>query len=232
MAKLTLHDLYRKLPADGSVLDVGCFGFGQYYTAQQLGLPSLKHAGVDYCELKDPAPPGYEFRLADLNAGPIPFGDDSFDLIVGNHVIEHMRDPVAFFGECARVCKPGGLIYLAAPSERSLLLPGFPFSHDMFFSLSFYDDPTHASRPWSPQSFHRLARYYHCEPLHAGYETSWKRRLAAPLLIPAAWLLRRGGLLEATIWRTIGWASYLIARKPDTLRGKPEFYYYIPPNRR
>ncbi|NJP07624.1 MAG: class I SAM-dependent methyltransferase [Chloroflexaceae bacterium] len=123
---------YQQIPADGSVLDIGCLGFQHVAIAQQLGLTDLRHAGVDFVESNAPLPEGFEFRKADLNQEPLPFADDRFDLVVASHVIEHLRDPVAFFGECVRVCKPGGLIYVAAPSERSLLLPGMPFEHHKF----------------------------------------------------------------------------------------------------
>lgn len=228
----TVKDIYRRIPSEGAVLDVGCFGYLQYYTAQELGLPSMRHAGVDYSPGAAPPPDGYDFRIADLNKDPLPFDDDSFDLIVCNHVIEHLQDGVTFFGECVRVCRPGGYIYLAAPSERSLLLPGFPFAYDQFHSLSFYDDPTHIGRPWSPQALHRLTKYWSCEVVSTGRQWSWKRRLAAPLLIPLSLILGRAGLFEATVWNSLGWASYLVARKPVDVAGKPAFRYYIPPNRR
>jgi hypothetical protein len=35
-------------------------------------------------------------------------------------------------------------------------------------------------------------------------------------------------MLEACVWQTVGWASYLIARKPLNMKGKPGFNYYIP----
>lgn len=82
--------------------------------------------------------------------------------MVANHVLEHVPDPIALVMECVRVCRPGGRVYLEAPPERSLWLPGVPFRHDLFCSFSYYDDPTHNSRPWTPQSLYRLARYLGC----------------------------------------------------------------------
>jgi SAM-dependent methyltransferase len=228
--RLELPDVYRLLPSDGAVLDVGCFGFRQVELAARLGLSGLSHSGVDFVDY-DTVPTGFTFRRADLNTEPLPFDSDTFSLVVCNHVLEHVRDPLAFYSECVRVCGPGGLIYIEAPSERSLWLPGFPFQHDRFFSLSFFDDPTHVGRPWSPQSLFRLARYYDCEPVEVGYRMSWSKRLALPVLLPLALLGRRGGHVEQLIWQAVGWASYMLARKDPHARGAPVMNYYIPTHR-
>ncbi len=226
-----LTDVYKKINPEGSVLDVGCFGFRQYNLSKTMGLNSLQHFGVDYCDCKDGVPENFIFRKADLSKEPIPFDDDQFDLIVASHIIEHLSNPIDFFGECARVCKPGGLMYFEAPSERALLLPGMPYEREKFFSLSFYDDPTHQTRPWTPQSFYRLSKYFSCEPIEVGYRTSWGHRVLFPLRLIQAIVTKNGKLLESCCWGAFGWASYLIVQKPTHIKGKPEFYYYIPENR-
>lgn len=222
-----LKQAYELIPPDGSVLDVGCIGFRQVLTARALGLDRLKHAGIDYCAPEQALPNGFAFKRCDLNQDKIPFSDDSFDLVVASHIIEHVARPIDFFADCLRVCKPGGILYVEAPSERSLWLPGMPFNHHLFHSLSFYDDPTHCSRPWSPQSLYRLSKYYSCEPIRTDYIYSWIHRLLAPITIPFAWLTRHE-LFMWCIWASVGWASYLIARKPENVRGLPAFKYYLP----
>jgi len=226
-----LQKLYLKLADTGCVLDVGCIGFRQVGEAKQMGRPHLRHFGVDYVDLSEQLPEAFVFSQADLSKESIPFADDSFDLVVASHIIEHLPNPIDFFGECVRVCRPGGWMYFEAPSERSLLFPGMPFKHESFFSLSFYDDPTHTFRPWTPQSLHRLSRYFACEPIETGYRVSWKHRLAFPLTIVYALLTSNGSLLERACWYAVGWASYLIVQKPQKLAGKPAFHYYIPVNR-
>jgi SAM-dependent methyltransferase len=217
---------YERTPPAGQVLDIGCAGFRQVHIARALGLTRLQHFGVDYCEPEGPLPEGFSFKRADLNSERLPFGDDVFDLVVGSHVIEHISKPVDFFGDCIRVCRPGGLLYLEAPSERSLWLPGMPFKHHLFRCISFYDDPTHCSRPWSPQAFYRLAKYYSCEPLETDYLFSWAHRLLAPITLTLG-LLTRHRLFEWCVWQTVGWASYITVRKPADLRGTPPFRYYL-----
>jgi SAM-dependent methyltransferase len=51
----------------------------------------------------------------DLDDLPYPFADDQFDEVVGRHVIEHVRDPMAVMSELHRITRPGGLIKLVAP---------------------------------------------------------------------------------------------------------------------
>lgn len=220
--------IYQTIQNGAKVLDVGCTGFRQVAISREIGFSHIRHFGVDFCEPADNVPEGVVFRQANLNKQPIPFKDDFFDLVIASHVIEHLAKPVEFFGECVRVCKPDGIIYIEAPSERSLFLPGMPFDYDRFCSLSFFDDPTHISRPWTPQAFYRLAKYFSCEPIDTRRLFSWKIRLLFPMLLLYALLTRNGKYLEGCCWRAFGWSCYLIARKPLTLRGKPNLNYYIP----
>jgi SAM-dependent methyltransferase len=206
------------------IADIGCTGFSIVDMARWLDRPDLIQAGVDSMPLV--APENCEFKQADLDVHAIPFPDDSFDLVVASHIIEHLRDPIKFCSDLIRITKPGGSLYIEAPSERSVMLPGMPFDHDRFCSLSFYDDPTHQSRPWSPQAFHRLFRYLGCVPLKTGYHTSLRVRLMFPLLFLGAYVLQNARLLEFCIWRGVGWCSYAIITKPKELNGPPQFRYY------
>lgn len=226
-----LDQRYSEIPANGRVLDVGCMGFAQVARGKAVGRADLRHFGVDFVEPVDQPPAGYTFRRADLSVDPIPFEDDYFDFVVASHVVEHIRDPVRLIQECVRVCRPGGVIYIEAPSERSLLLPSMPFRWDRFHSLSFYDDPTHISRPWTPQAFYRLASLMGCVAEEALHLVSWPHRLLAPLLIPLALLRRDSRNLEYWAWLIVGWSCCVVIRKPEILRGAPTLGYYVPKDR-
>jgi hypothetical protein len=54
--------------------------------------------------------PGLDIQALDL-------GDDSFDVILCNHVLEHVADDVAAVGELARVVRPGGTAILTIPGD-------------------------------------------------------------------------------------------------------------------
>lgn len=100
---------------------------------------------------------GYHFTLVDDVV--LPFADSSFDVVVSNHVIEHVgdaRQQSRHLAEIARVLRPGGVGYLAVPCRWMLVEP--------HYGLSFLS--------WLPQRaadlYVRLAGkgdYYDCLPL-------------------------------------------------------------------
>lgn len=51
------------------------------------------------------------------DASKLPFADESFDLVVANHVVEHVPDINAFMEEVTRVTKTGGRVFLSYPQE-------------------------------------------------------------------------------------------------------------------
>ena len=53
--------------------------------------------------------------IHDLDDLPYPFADDHFDEVIGRHVIEHVRDPLAVMSELHRITRGGGVVKLVAP---------------------------------------------------------------------------------------------------------------------
>ena len=53
--------------------------------------------------------------IHDLDDLPYPFADDEFDEVIGRHVIEHVRDPMAVMSELHRITRAGGMVKLVAP---------------------------------------------------------------------------------------------------------------------
>ena len=71
-------------------------------------------------------PSGYEFQV--VSGVELPFEDGTFDMVVSNHVVEHVGDRAAqqvHLDEIARVLRPGGVGYLATPTRWALREPHF-----------------------------------------------------------------------------------------------------------
>ncbi|MGH8396986.1 MAG: class I SAM-dependent methyltransferase [Gammaproteobacteria bacterium] len=117
------------LPVDGKsafhLLEVGT-GSGaiaQYFS--ELSLPKFDVWAVDV-EDQRITNQGYRFKLYD--GQHLPFDDESFDVVVSNHVIEHVGDrncQAVHVTELCRVLAPGGYVYLATPSRWQVVEPHF-----------------------------------------------------------------------------------------------------------
>jgi SAM-dependent methyltransferase len=69
---------------------------------------------------------GYTFEQIDDTT--LPFPDESFDLVISNHVIEHVGDwsaQVHHIAEIKRVLKTGGIVYFAVPNKWRLIEPHY-----------------------------------------------------------------------------------------------------------
>ncbi len=59
----------------------------------------------------------------DLTTGLLPWPDDSFDLVVSQHMIEHLdmeREAVPLLAELRRVCAPGAKIWITCPDMAKI----------------------------------------------------------------------------------------------------------------
>ena len=106
--------IYRK----PRVLDVGC---GRGYLLRDLAARGWDCAGIDIPGAplpRDADALGFDCRVGD--AGALPWAAESFDLVVINHVLEHVRDPWAACHEANRVLRNGGMLYIGVPNYGSL----------------------------------------------------------------------------------------------------------------
>lgn len=216
-----LVSVLKNLPDNSRILDFGCFGWKVFELSNQLQ-KSFKHSGSDTLKPKN-IPTGTDFHLYDMKTGRLALDDDHFDLVIASHVLEHSTDPIALFRELARVTKPGGRLYVEAPSDRAALIKSDADveSHSLF---SFWDDPTHI-RPWPPAALYRLALLYGLVPLQCQYITSLKEKVLLPFKRIAAFFSGNRHTLTESLWLAKGWSAGALIEKPDSMKGAPEFRY-------
>lgn len=80
-----------------------------------------EHAQVTTADIQ---PGFYQHISADVeyqDANQLTYGDNSFQLVIGNHILEHIPDDVAALREIFRVLKPGGRAILQVPYSDQLV---------------------------------------------------------------------------------------------------------------
>jgi ubiquinone/menaquinone biosynthesis C-methylase UbiE len=103
---------------------------------------------------------GYDFRLVHDTA--LPFADARFDVVLSNHVIEHVGErpaQLAHLRELRRVLAPDGVGYLAVPNRWMLVEP-----HYRLAFLSWLPRPLRS--PYL--RLMRRGERYDCTPLSLG----------------------------------------------------------------
>ena len=78
-------------------------------------------------------------HLQTASAQELPYRDESFNVVIIKHIVEHLPDPQKAIEEIGRVTEPGGTLILATPNLDSLLKP---WKGDKWIG---YQDPTHIS---------------------------------------------------------------------------------------
>jgi 2-polyprenyl-3-methyl-5-hydroxy-6-metoxy-1,4-benzoquinol methylase len=94
------------------LLDIGTgAGYIANHIAQYVGAVTSVDL-VDERQVVD----GYTFKQ--VTSELLPFPSATFDIVLSNHVIEHVHDQQKHVDEILRVLKPGGIAYFATPNRR------------------------------------------------------------------------------------------------------------------
>lgn len=127
---LTRHLVTRYGLAKGKkILDLGC-GRGEFLRGFiRCGLDGY---GVDQSLLAKTIFPEAEISQSDLEKAPLPYKDNSFDVVFSKSVLEHFYYPEKLVQQIRRVLNPGGLVITMVPDWQSVY-------------KTFYEDYTHRS---------------------------------------------------------------------------------------
>jgi SAM-dependent methyltransferase len=122
---LNLQSRYGKESKTIRLLDVGTGSGGiAYYFAHHSQLNCIVDA-VDIVDNRQVFE-GISFHL--VSDTSLPFDDETFDIILSNHVIEHVgqiAEQKRHLAELSRVLRPDGVIYLAVPNRWMLIEPHY-----------------------------------------------------------------------------------------------------------
>ncbi len=93
------------------VLDIGCGTGSTLLYIHEFINKNAKFYGVDL-EKNQYLPDFVKFEICDIENQNLPFEDESFDIVLSNFVIEHLRKPERLFEEAKRVLKKRRLFLL------------------------------------------------------------------------------------------------------------------------
>jgi len=135
-----LERLGKNLTKEATILDFGCGAGRTVYSLLDQGyINAVGYDPKNYLELRDPKDVSL-FTVGNAN-GRLPFEDNSFDLIISEEVLEHVKDQVEVLRELHRIMRPGGVALHVFPARYNLIeghmyvpLGGF-FAHRWWYQL-------------------------------------------------------------------------------------------------
>ena len=98
------QEIAKMLPEEGKVLDVGC-GLCDLFDEIKNRRPDLKLTGIDFSRVAAARGKKKGFEVIRKSVPPLPFKDNEFDVVVGNGILEHVKEDWHLFEEMERVGK-------------------------------------------------------------------------------------------------------------------------------
>jgi 2-polyprenyl-3-methyl-5-hydroxy-6-metoxy-1,4-benzoquinol methylase len=150
---MTIRPLLKRLPPGASILEVGC-GNGQL--AWYLKRRGFKIQVTDVSrDILDEV-----WKLYGINGycGNLDHVDSSrsYDAIIFNNVLEHLRSPLQTLKVTRKLMNPGGIIYIEVPNIKSLQ---FGLFHEYWYGLAIPEHLLH----FSSQSLRIIALEEHLQ---------------------------------------------------------------------
>lgn len=160
MGTQQIYNTVTKLAADyakqfpASTLEHLDIGAGEGHLIRQMkSIGNIRSRACDF-HVERFAVDGVEIRNVDIDAGSLPYDDNSLDIITCCEVIEHIDNYRAFIRDARRMLKPGGLLVLTTPnvlnchSRVRYAISGFasmfgpmPFKNEERYSTDWHITP-------------------------------------------------------------------------------------------
>lgn len=159
------------------ILDIGIAN--ESYAECKAIYPEAKYHGLDLAETDAIMETGDLFFLRNLeekdSLSTIGF---NYDLIIANHVLEHVDRGEEVFGELCNLLSKDGVLYAEMPSIRCA------FNKKKGGSYHFHDDPTHRTF-YSLENLANIAIRRNCRIISCGPVSTWLKDLIS---LPRAFL--------------------------------------------
>ena len=193
------------------ILDIGCGNHAP--TTTKHWFPNCTYHGADIQKYNnddtDLAALDRFFPLTQDGGGYDAIPDGAYDFIIMNHVIEHIPDQRPVLTKILSKLAPGGLIWIAFPSVRSLNLPS---AHG---TLQFCDDETHV-RVCDVKDVANWLLAEEVKVLAGGRSYDLPRYLVGVVMLPTALLERAltGKMKSRGLWYITGFEDRVIGLRP------------------
>lgn len=178
-------------------------GTGSGGIAHYFGTHEHLCCEVDAVDIYDNRLTADGYRYYQVEGTQLPFADQTFDVVLSNHVIEHVGDEQAqraHLAELRRVMRKDGMGYLAVPNRWMLVEP--------HYRLAFLSWLPHAWRTPYLRVM-RKGELYDCEPLQMGQletlldRTGFRyRNLCVEAMKLTFEIERQGSVISAILRRT------------------------------
>ncbi|APZ43965.1 class I SAM-dependent methyltransferase [Acidihalobacter ferrooxydans] len=178
------------LPQPIEMLEIGTGsgGIAHYFATHETLRCQVTAVDVIDQRLQDA---GFDFRL--VEGTTLPFADARFDVVISNHVIEHVGDEAAqrhHLAEVRRVMRPAGMGYLAVPNRWMLVEPHYRLAFLSWLPMAWRTPYLRAMRrgrvyDCNPPSLRRIQRLLTDSGFHFEYLST--RALRETLAIERNW---------------------------------------------
>ena len=200
-----IYNLYKD--KEFSILDIGCGNHSASVTKKYF--PNCKYYGLDKETYNNSE---YDFKLMtkfyklDLENDSLEvIPDNFFDVIIMNHVIEHIFNGIEIVENLSRKIKRGGRLYIETPSVKSLSLPSQPGT------LNFCDDETH-KKIYNLTDIVNVLIKNNFKIIKAGTRRDKVGIFFSPYFIIKK-IIKKEGFSGFSIWDITGFAWFIFAEK-------------------
>ena len=198
----------KKFNSELRILDIGCDNQSPEITKRWF--PKSIYHGIDIKQIKSDKIDKFflvkanDYRVYDL------VNDDFYDFIILNHVIEHIKNPSKLLDIVSKKLKPGGILWIAFPSPKSLNFPSG------IGTLNFSDDPSHITICSYIELSNKLMNNG-LKIIYAGKSKDFIRFMLGLFVYPLAFITKLiyKKYMISGLWYLFGFEDRIICFKPE-----------------